>query len=120
MPENKIIAFHSADKSHAEKWYRGRDWANIPRPFAMASYAPPSGGKTSLALNYILHADPIYDNIVIVNKNGSHSTEWAQFCGQAEEENSDKCFSVVELLPLPEKAAEGYFWFPMRIARTRP
>ena len=69
----------------------------------MASYAPPSGGKTSLALNVILHADPEYDNIVIVNKNGSHSTEWARFCDEQEEKDSESCFSIVEQLPLPER-----------------
>ena len=100
---DRIIPFQSTDKRGAEKWKRGRNLANFPRPYAMAFYGPPSSGKTCLALNIILKADPVFDNIVIVNKNGSHSTEWVRFCDDQEEENGDSCFSVQEYLPLPER-----------------
>lgn len=76
VPIKEIIVFDNPQKRHNEKWYEGRDIANLPCPFRAVFTAPCGLGKTNLALNLVVQAKPFYDEIILVHVDPENHSEW--------------------------------------------
>ena len=63
---NQIILLKNEDKKHDEKWENGREIGNIPCPFRMILLGGVGLGKSTVVKNILLHANPLYDRLIIV------------------------------------------------------
>jgi hypothetical protein len=90
----ELIYLPNADKidSH-EKWYKGRDLLNFPKPFRMLCFGSPGSGKTNFIHNVIMRASPAYDKIYILHPD-PESKEYAMLGSHVEmlDEMPDKLF----------------------------
>ena len=75
LPDH-IIALPCADKKFQEKWYKGRNWLNIPHSTRMILCGPPSSGKSTSIKNIILRSDPPFESIQVVHYSAHDSKEW--------------------------------------------
>ena len=75
----KIIPFENHDKNFHERWYKDRDWLDIPHPFRMLLAAKPNGGKTTVILNVILRVAcgrTPFEKIVVVHCDPTTTKEY--------------------------------------------
>lgn len=72
----QLVTFSNKDKNFHEVWYAGRDLCNPPHPFRMILAGPPNSGKSTCIKNIILHANPPFQQIVIVSIDPSYSKEY--------------------------------------------
>jgi hypothetical protein len=74
----KFIAFPNKDKGFHESWRdKGTlNLANFPHPFRACFIAKPNCGKTTTALNFILHQDPDFERVVVVHHDPEATQEY--------------------------------------------
>ena len=78
----KIIPFENHDKSFHERWYKDRDWLDIPHPFRMLLATKPNGGKTTVILNIILRVAcgrTPFEKIVVIHCDPTSTKEYDDF-----------------------------------------
>lgn len=75
MSSSYLYVLDNPDKVSNEKWFCGRDLANIPSPFRALFLSYPSGGKTCLIQNILLKAQPYYKKIYLCHPELSTSTD---------------------------------------------
>jgi hypothetical protein len=64
--KNKLIVFKNQDKdSFMEKWFDGRNMANIPHSFRMCMIGPPNRGKSNYTKNILIKQKPEFERIMI-------------------------------------------------------
>jgi hypothetical protein len=66
----RIIAIKNRDKTWHEKHYPGRDLLNIPHPFRALMLGKPNSGKSTIILNLLLRAKPVFERIAVVHYDG--------------------------------------------------
>jgi hypothetical protein len=67
LPKNQLIYFPNADKKNHEKWHKGRDLMDFPKPYRMLLFGSPNSGKTNFIFNIIMLAEPAFDKIYILH-----------------------------------------------------
>ena len=67
LPKNKLFYLPNKDKSNHEKWHKGRDLLNIPKPARIVLIGNPNSGKSNYIKNLILRADPPYQKIYLLH-----------------------------------------------------
>lgn len=67
LPPNELFYLPNADKKTAEKWYKGRNLMNIPKPCRVILCGNPGSGKSNMIKNLILRADPPYEKIYLLH-----------------------------------------------------
>lgn len=75
-PPNRLVTFPNKDKDFHETWHIGRDLCNPPHPFRIVLAGPPNTGKSTCIKNVILHADPPFQQVVIISIDPSFSKEY--------------------------------------------
>jgi hypothetical protein len=88
----KIVPISNPDKKFHERWSKGRNMLNIPHPARILAVGPPNVGKTTVAKNIILRANPPYEEIFIIHPDAEYSQEWDDIDGQ-----------MLSLIPNPEQ-----------------
>ena len=63
---SKLLLLPNPDKTHNERWKKGRAISNIPCPYRCIISGGVDKGKSTVINNILLHADPLYDRLVIV------------------------------------------------------
>lgn len=74
---NIIIPLPNPDKTWHESWYRGRNLLNITHPFRAVLLGPPNTGKTTIAKNLLLRADPPFKQCFIVHCDPEYTKEYS-------------------------------------------
>ena len=64
---NELIHIPNVSKKSHEKWYKGRNIANFPRPYRLINCGSVNSSKTNTAKNVILRAYPRFDDIYLVH-----------------------------------------------------
>ena len=64
---DKIIPIPNKDKDFQEKWEPGRNLLNFPHSWRAVITARPNTGKTTIAKNILLRADPMFERVYIVH-----------------------------------------------------
>jgi hypothetical protein len=64
---DKILPLENMDKQFQEVWYKGRNLLNFPHSWRCVITARPSTGKSTIAKNILLRADPEFEKIYIVH-----------------------------------------------------
>ena len=67
LPPKKLFYLPNKDKSNHEKWYKGRDLLNIPKPARIVLVGCPGSGKSNYIKNLILRAEPPYQKIYLLH-----------------------------------------------------
>jgi hypothetical protein len=74
---NKLIPIICTDKEGwTESWTAGRNLLNIPHPFRLCAFGPPSSGKSTAIKNIIVRAKPEFKEIIVVHLDPEGSKEW--------------------------------------------
>ena len=100
----KLIYIKNPDKNFHEKWTKHRDELDIPHPSRILAVGPPNMGKTLVAKNIILRANPPYEEVFIIHPDIEYSKEWDDVEGQlmtqipapTEWEGKKKTFVVID------------------------
>ena len=74
--KNKITIFHNADKEWHEIWDNKRHMMNIPHPFRAVLTGPPSCGKSSFVLNFVMHQKPYFEEIIVIHVDPEYTKEY--------------------------------------------
>jgi hypothetical protein len=77
LPENELIYLPNPDKQNAEKWYKGRNLMNFPKPYRMLLMGSPGSGKTNFIHNVILRANPPFEKIYVFHPDAFESKEYS-------------------------------------------
>lgn len=73
---DEIVMIPNADKAGTqERWYKGRNLANIPKIFKVLIVGPPNRGKSLTAKNLILRCHPRFDEIYLCHVD-PNTEEW--------------------------------------------
>lgn len=111
---NKIIPISNPDKKFHEKWVKGRSMLNIPHPARILAVGPPNVGKTTVAINIILRANPPYEEVYVIHPDAEYSQEWDDVNGQMmseipnpeQWEGEVKTFVVIDDIEVKQLAKE--------------
>jgi hypothetical protein len=83
LPESlrgEIVPLNCADKKIDDRWEEGQDLAAFPQPYRALLLGPPNCGKSTLAKHMLIHADPPFDELIVIHEDyqpdGGGSTEW--------------------------------------------
>ena len=76
IKSNKIIILPNADKKWHESWTPDRDLLNIPHPCRVLCMGPPNVGKSTLAKNILLKADPPYQELYVIHCDPEFTQEY--------------------------------------------
>ena len=78
MVKPKFIAFPNNDKHFHESWEeKGLDnLANFPHPYRACFVAKPNCGKTTTALNFILHQIPEFERVIVCHHDPEGTREY--------------------------------------------
>ena len=78
MVKPKFVAFKNGDKGFHESWEdKGTDnLCNFPHPFRACFVAKPNCGKTTTALNFILHQIPEFERVIVVHHDPEGTKEY--------------------------------------------
>jgi hypothetical protein len=89
----ELIYLPNSDKLSHEKWYKGRDLLNFPKPYRMLLFGSPNSGKTNFIMNVVMRADPPFQKIYILHPD-PESKEYSMLGDHVEmlEEIPDKLF----------------------------
>lgn len=72
----RIIPISNPDKEFHESWSEDRDPLNIPHPYRACLFGKPNVGKTTIALNLLLRADPPFKKVFIIHLDSDFSQEY--------------------------------------------
>lgn len=75
----RVCAYPCADKLSRQSWAdpgRAGDLANFPSPFRAVLLGPPNVGKSTLALNLVVHQNPPFDEVFVVHEDAGHTREY--------------------------------------------
>jgi hypothetical protein len=64
---NKILPLPNKDKGFQEEWYKGRNLLNFPASWRCVISARPNTGKSTIAKNILLRADPMFEQVIVVH-----------------------------------------------------
>ena len=64
---NKIIPIPNLDKDFQEKWDTKRNLLNFPHSYRCVISARPNTGKSTIAKNIILRADPMFQKVYVIH-----------------------------------------------------
>ena len=73
---NKILPIKNKDKGFHEKWKEGRNKLNIPHPFRILALGPPGSGKSTIAKNILLRANPPFEKVFIIHCDPDYTQEY--------------------------------------------
>jgi len=62
----QIVVIDCPDKKFDEKWFKGRNIGNLPKPYRAVLFGVPNCGKSTYVKNLLLNADPPFDTLTIV------------------------------------------------------
>ena len=72
----KLLYIPNADKGFHESWYDGRDMLNFPHPFRAVLLGPPNMGKSTVAKNILLRADPPFKAVKVIHCDPEYTQEY--------------------------------------------
>ncbi len=72
----KIIPIPNNDKDWHEKWYPSRDMLNFPHPYRCVLAGPPNSGKSTVIKNLLVHADPPFEEVIVVHCDPEYTKEY--------------------------------------------
>ena len=97
---NSMILFPNADKKKNERWDTGRSLINFPCPSRILICSSPGCGKTTLILNIIINAKPIYKQIYLMHPALRHDGSEVEDDDPEEFDDEVREYSAVDFQPL--------------------
>lgn len=79
LPE-KLIHFSNHDKKFHERWDEDRNMINFPHPYRCVMTGPPNCGKTTVAKNLMMAADPPFEKVHVIHADPENTHDYKE-CG---------------------------------------